>query len=47
VFIPVVINAAAAGGDCQFLLWLRATPRDALFLDRGDVILSYVPVARA
>ena len=47
VFIPVVINAAAAGGDFQFLFWLRATPREALVLDRGDVIVSYVPVARA
>jgi hypothetical protein len=41
VFIPVVVNAAAAGGDFIAVLWLLRLPNEAMIEDNGDVLTAY------
>jgi hypothetical protein len=43
VFIPVVINAAAAGGDFMIINWLMRQPAQAVFEDTGDTLTVYLP----
>lgn len=44
VFLPMVINASASGGDFMTLAWLVLAPKDSLFGDIGDVLRAYGPV---
>ena len=42
VFIPTVINAAAAGGDFIAVIWALKQPREANFIDKGDITYSCI-----
>lgn len=42
VFIPIVINAAAAGGDFMAVVWALKQPKEAKFIDKGDITYSCV-----
>jgi len=42
VFIPTVINAAAAGGDFMAVVWAFQQPKEAKFIDKGDITYSYI-----
>mgnify|MGYP006268713843 CR=1 FL=1 len=42
VFIPMVINAAAAGGDFMAVAWALKQPKEAKFIDRGDITYSCI-----
>jgi hypothetical protein len=42
VFIPTVVNAAAAGGDFMAVLWALKQPESAKFIDEGDVTYAYI-----
>lgn len=41
VFIPTVVNAAAAGGDFMAVLWLLRLPRGVQIEDHGDLLIAY------
>jgi hypothetical protein len=41
VFIPVVVNAAAASGDYMGLWWLWRLPRGALVSDDGQTLRAF------
>ena len=41
IFIPIMVNAAAAGGDFMTVVWLRKLPEDAKIEDNGDVLTAY------
>lgn len=41
VFIPTVVNAAAAG-DFMAVLWALKQPRSSKFIDEGDVTYAYI-----
>lgn len=41
IFIPTVVNAAAAGGDFMAVVWLRKQPEDVMIEDHGDVLIAY------
>ena len=43
VFIPVVANAAAAGGDFMGVNWLMGLPRGTKIEDHGDLLIAYDP----
>lgn len=45
LFIPTVVNAAAAGGDFMAVFWLIGLPRDARIEDHGDLLIAYDFVA--
>ncbi len=42
VFIPTVINAAAAGGDFMAVVWAFKQPKEAKFIDKGDITYSCI-----
>lgn len=42
VFIPIVVNAAAAAGDFMAVLWALKQPENAKFIDEGDVTYAYI-----
>ena len=42
IFIPTVINAAAAGGDFMAVLWALKQPENAQFIDKGDITHAYI-----
>lgn len=42
IFIPTVINAAAAGGDFMAVLWAFKQPENAKFIDEGDITYAYI-----
>jgi len=41
IFIPTVVNAAAAGGDFMAVFWLLRQPKDVLIEDAGDMLTAY------
>jgi len=41
IFIPTVVNAAAAGGDFMAVIWLLKQTPDARIEDNGDVLTAY------
>ena len=43
IFIPTVVNAAAAGGDFMMVVWILKLPGNAVFEDDGDVTRAYEP----
>lgn len=45
IFIPTVVNAAAAGGDFMAVNWLRTLPQRARIEDHGDLLIAYDPIA--
>ena len=42
IFIPTVVNAAAAGGDFMAVLWALKQPENAKFIDEGDIAYAYI-----
>lgn len=42
VFIPTVVNAAAAGGDFMTVLWAAKHTNKTKFIDSGDTTISYL-----
>jgi hypothetical protein len=42
IFIPIVVNAAAAAGDFMAVLWALKQAGNAKFIDEGDVTYAYV-----
>lgn len=44
VYLPVVINAAAAAGDYMGIAWLLMVPRGAWISDEGETLTAYAPV---
>lgn len=42
IFIPTVINAAAAGGDFMAVIWALKQPENAKFIDKGDITYAYI-----
>jgi hypothetical protein len=42
IFIPTVVNAAAAGGDFMAVLWALKQPENAKFIDEGDITYAYI-----
>ena len=47
LFIPTVVNAAAAGGDFMAVSWLYRQDRTARFHDDGDILTAYVPTSQS
>lgn len=43
VFIPTVVNAAAAGGDFMAVNWLIGLPHGTKIEDHGDLLIAYHP----
>lgn len=43
IWIPTVVNAAAAGGDIMAVAWAMKHEKNALYHDDGDIITAYVP----
>ena len=43
VYIPIVINAAAAAGDFMMVAWVARHDPRTLFYDEGDATFSYSP----
>ncbi|MBX0329681.1 DUF3267 domain-containing protein [Oscillochloris sp. ZM17-4] len=41
IFIPTVVNAAAAAGDAMAVAWLATLPTTATIEDHGDVLVAY------
>ncbi|MEL7432596.1 MAG: DUF3267 domain-containing protein [Chloroflexota bacterium] len=41
IFIPTVVNAAAAGGDFMAVFWLLELPHNTKIEDHGDVLIAY------
>jgi len=41
IFIPAVVNAAAAGGDFMAVFWLLRLPQSTQIEDHGDVMIAY------
>jgi hypothetical protein len=41
VFIPTVVNAAAAGGDFMAVIWALKQPKNTKFIDYGDITNAY------
>jgi hypothetical protein len=46
IFIPVVVNAAAAGGEFLGVYWLLKQPEEAVFEDNGDMITAYIKATK-
>ena len=42
IFIPTVVNAAAAGGDFMAVVWALKQPENAKFIDKGDITYAYI-----
>ena len=42
IFIPTVVNAAAAAGDFMAVLWALKQPENAKFIDEGDITYAYI-----
>ena len=42
IFIPMVVNAAAAGGDFMTFYWILKQPKGAKFIDIGDITNAYI-----
>ena len=42
IFIPTVVNAAAAGGDFMAVVWALRQPINAKFIDKGDITNAYI-----
>ena len=42
IFIPMVVNAAAAGGDFMTIFWVLKQPKGAKFIDIGDITNAYI-----
>ena len=42
VFIPTVVNAAAAGGDFMTVLWAAKQANNTKFVDSGDITIAYL-----
>lgn len=42
VFIPTLINAAAAGGDFLIVAWAIKQPKNTKFIDIGDITNAYI-----
>ncbi len=42
IFIPTVVNAAAAGGDFMAVLWALKQPENTKFIDEGDITYAYI-----
>ena len=42
IFIPMVVNAAAAGGDFMTVYWVLKQPKGAKFIDVGDITNAYI-----
>lgn len=42
VFIPTVVNAAAAGGDFMTVLWAAKQTNKTKFVDSGDITIAYL-----
>ena len=42
IFVPTVVNAAAAGGDFMAVLWALKQPENAKFVDEGDITYAYI-----
>jgi hypothetical protein len=43
VWIPAVVNAAAAGGDIMAVVWAMRYDSNARYHDDGDIITAYLP----
>ena len=41
IFIPTVVNAAAAGGDFMTAIWSAKKPKNTKFIDTGDITNAY------
>jgi hypothetical protein len=41
IFIPTVVNAAAAAGDFMAVIWALKQPKNAKFVDSGDITKAY------
>ena len=46
IFIPVVVNAAAAAGDFMLLIWIAGQKEGTFFKDTGDATVSYAPLSQ-
>jgi hypothetical protein len=44
IFIPIVINAAAAGGDFMIVAWMIKHSKEFVYQDEGDIITAYKKV---
>ena len=42
IFIPTVVNAAAAAGDFMAVLWALKQPENAKFIDEADITYAYI-----
>ena len=42
IFIPMVVNAAAAGGDFLTVYWVLKQPKGSKFIDIGDITNAYI-----
>ena len=42
IFIPTVVNAAAAGGDFMAVKWALKQPLGTKFIDYGDITYAYI-----
>jgi hypothetical protein len=42
IFIPTVVNAAAAGGDFMAVVWALKQPENTTFIDNGDITNAYI-----
>jgi hypothetical protein len=44
IFIPVVVNAAASGGDFMTIMWISKQPKGSKFIDIGDATTAYTEI---
>ncbi len=44
VFIPTLVNAAAAGGDFMTLYFVKKHPANSLYNDVGDILYALKPI---
>ena len=42
IFIPMIVNAASAGGDFMTIYWVSKQPKGAKFIDIGDITNAYI-----
>ena len=40
IFIPLIVNAAASGGDFMTIYWALKQPNNTIFKDNGDIITA-------
>lgn len=44
IFIPTLVNAAAAGGDFMIVMWMLGHTRKTLYKDEGGIITAFSPL---